>query len=70
MYSYFSSCEDAILVYEESPTIVYIGINYSPVDYSGYDIEIKGPGRFELVFVIYSDIFQPLKNHSNSKLER
>ncbi|MGB7952869.1 MAG: hypothetical protein WCF23_02720 [Candidatus Nitrosopolaris sp.] len=48
---------DAIFGYEESPTIVHIGINYSLVDYSGYDIEIKGPGVFELVFLIYSENF-------------
>ncbi|MFZ0510835.1 MAG: hypothetical protein WAM14_04445 [Candidatus Nitrosopolaris sp.] len=52
---------DAIFVYEESPTIAHGGTNYSLVDYSDYDIDIKGPGVFELVFLIYSDNFPAIK---------
>lgn len=31
------------------------------VDYSEYDIDVKGPGVFELVFLIYSDNFPAIK---------
>lgn len=34
---------------------------YSLVDYSEYDIDVKGPDVFELVFIIYSDNFPAIK---------
>jgi len=52
---------DAFYVPNDEPNIVYFGINYSIVDFTGIRDEYKliGPGKFELDFVVFSLNFEP-----------
>jgi len=54
---------DAFHIYYDSQNIVHLGINPFVVDFSGYYelYKLRGPGTFELTYVVFSENFSPAK---------
>lgn len=54
---------DAFHIFYDSQNIVHLGINPFIVDFTGYYelYRLKGPGNFELTFVVFSENFLPVK---------
>ena len=54
---------DAFHVYYDSPNMVHLGINRHLIDFSGYEppYTFKGPGTFELTYVVFSENFSPVR---------
>ena len=54
---------DAFHVYYDSQNIVHLGINPFVVDFSGYYelYKLRGPGTFELTYIVFSENFSPAK---------
>lgn len=54
---------DAFHVYYDSPTIAHLGINPFIVDFTGYyePYTLRGPGTFELTYVVFSENFSPAR---------
>ena len=54
---------DAFHIYYDSQNIVHLGINPFVLDFSGYYelYKLRGPGTFELTYVVFSENFSPAK---------
>jgi len=54
---------DALYTFHDSPTTIYLGINRTLVDFSGYaDLyTISGCGNYELTYVSFSEDFSPAR---------
>lgn len=54
---------DAFHFYYNSQNIIHLGINPFVVDFSGYYklYELRGPGTFELTYVVFSENFSPAR---------
>ena len=54
---------DAFYVYYDSQNISYLGINEWIIDWTGYreSHTLKGPGSFELTYVVFSENFSPAR---------
>jgi len=54
---------DAFHIYYDPQNIVHLGINPFVVDFSGYYelYKLRGPGTFELTYVVFSENFSPTK---------
>ena len=52
---------DAFYIYYDSQNIVHLGINPFVIDFTGfYELyEVRGPGTFELTYVVFSENFSP-----------
>lgn len=50
---------DALHVFYLDPTVAYLGLNQSLVDWGGYyqAYQIKGPGDYEISYVVFSEAF-------------
>jgi len=54
---------DAFHIYYDSQNIVNLGINRFLIDFSGYEppYTLKGPGTFELSYVVFAENFSPAR---------
>lgn len=53
---------DAFHIYYDSQNIVHLGVNRHLIDFSGYkDPTLRGPGTFELTYVVFSENFLPAR---------
>jgi hypothetical protein len=54
---------DAFLVPHKTPNVAYFAINHTLVDFGGFyeEYSLRGPGRFEINFVVFSINFSPIR---------
>lgn len=53
---------DGVHIFQDQPTIAYPGINGFIADSEELLYTLKGPGKFEISFVVFSDDFKPARD--------